>query len=304
MPKAKRKPAKKLPTKSRPKPRARVKKKATRISPVKTPAKARRQDKSESKPFLLVQLTDTHLLEQTDALQSGWNTQASFAAVLDDIRAQPLDALIATGDLVHDGSALAYSRMASTLHKLQVPVLYLPGNHDDPQRLHTAFAPLGESAPARVVLGGWQLLLLDDHLPGDDAGLLSQDQMDQLAYWLVHHPEPALIAVHHPPVPVGSRWLDEKGLRNGLALLKLAALYPQVRAICCGHIHQALDMTIHGIRVLASPSTCRQFTTNSRYFSEDSDALPGYRCIWLYPDGRFSTEVRRVAAAHLSRFQL
>jgi Icc protein len=269
----------------------------------RTRPQATQKTSARPKPFTLVQLSDTHLFAEPDAVQHGWRTQASFMAVLDEIRAQNPDALLASGDLVHDESEIGYSRLAAALHKLRVPVCYLPGNHDDPQRMQTAFAPLGESAPTRVVLGGWQILLLDDHQPGSDAGWIPQDQFDQLAYWLVRHREPALIAVHHPPVSVGSRWLDAIGLRNGLMLIKLTALHPQVRAIICGHIHQELDMTVNGIRVLAAPSTCRQFLPKSDSPAEDQAALPGYRCLWLYPTGRLRTQVFRVAAARQAGIQ-
>ncbi len=266
-------------------------------------ARASKKTISPPKPLLLVQLSDTHLFADPSQLQHQWCNQASFDAVLADVRTQVTDAVLATGDLVQDESALGYARLATALHKLKLPVYYLPGNHDDPQRLHTAFAPLGEAAPARVLLGGWQLLLLDDHLPGQAAGEIPQAQLDQLAYWLVHHPEPALIALHHPPVSVGSRWLDALGLRNGPTLLKLAALHPQVRAIVCGHVHQALDMGVNGVRILAAPSTCRQFLPHSEHFAEDPAAFPGYRRLWLHADGRLHTDVVRVPAARLAGFQ-
>lgn len=266
-------------------------------------SRARAQAAAAPKPLLLVQLSDTHLFADPQTRQHYWNPQAAFDAVLADVRAQSPDAVLATGDLVHDESAAGYSRLATALHKLRVPVCYLPGNHDDPQRLHTAFAPLGESAPARVLLGGWQLLLLDDHLPGQAAGEVPQEQLDQLAYWLVHHREPALIALHHPPVSVGSHWLDVMGLRNGPTLLKLASLHPQVRAIACGHIHQELDMRVNGIRILAVPSTGRQFLPHSADFAEDTSASPGYRRLWLHADGRLDTDVVRVPAARAAGFQ-
>jgi Icc protein len=265
--------------------------------------KARRTARPRPEPFTLVQLSDTHLFADPEETQSGWRTQASFMAVLEAVRAHKTDALLVTGDLVHDESPAGYSRLAAALHKLRLPVCYLPGNHDDPYQLQTAFAPLGAPAPARIVLGSWQILLLDDHQPGSDAGFVSQQQLDQLAYWLVHFREPALIAVHHPPVPVGSRWLDAQGLHNGLTLLKLAALHPQVRAIVCGHIHQELDMTVSGVRILATPSTCRQFLPQSATPALDPEALPGFRNLRLFPGGRLQTEVIRVAAARQAGFQ-
>jgi len=60
-----------------------------------------------------------------------------------------------------------------------------------------------------------------------------------------------------------------------------------------GHVHQEFDQSMQGVRWLATPSTCVQFTPRSDDFAVDSTA-PGYRWLRLYDDGHIQTAVSRV----------
>ena len=76
-----------------------------------------------------------------------------------------------------------------------------------------------------------------------------------------------MVCLHHPPVPMGSKWLDTVGLDNGDEFLASAGRSGRVRAAIFGHVHQDYDDVHDGIRLLATPSTCRQFlpaATSSR----------------------------------------
>jgi Icc protein len=97
-------------------------------------------------------------------------------------------------------------------------------------------------------------------------------------------------SAHHHPVSMRSRWLDTVGLANGDAFFAVLRRHPNVRAVLFGHVHQALDVLIDGVRVLATPSTCSQFRPLSQDFAID-DAPPAYRTLTLHPDGRLDTEV-------------
>ena len=63
-----------------------------------------------------------------------------------------------------------------------------------------------------------------------------------------------------------------------------------VRAAIFGHVHQPYDAMHDGIRVIATPSTCRQFLPNSDEFGMD-DRPPAYRRIELHNDGEFTSEL-------------
>jgi Icc protein len=101
---------------------------------------------------------------------------------------------------------------------------------------------------------------------------------------------PVLVCLHHPPVPVGSAWLDGVGLLNGDAFLDSISRHANVRCVLAGHVHQAFDTVRRGVRFLATPSTCAQFTPGTERCVMDRRP-PGYRWIELHADGSFDTEV-------------
>jgi Icc protein len=63
--------------------------------------------------------------------------------------------------------------------------------------------------------------------------------------------------------------------------------------VISGHVHQASDMTVRGVRYLTTPSTCIQFKPEQETFKVH-DIAPGYRSLTLHPGGHLETAVVRV----------
>ncbi|MFU8817118.1 MAG: metallophosphoesterase, partial [Pseudomonadales bacterium] len=88
-----------------------------------------------------MQITDTHLLPEAGATLIGVDTADSLQAVLQQALAEHTpDAILATGDLVHDDpTGAGYQRFRRLVGGLYGgPILHLPGNHD----LDRPMAPL------------------------------------------------------------------------------------------------------------------------------------------------------------------
>jgi Icc protein len=241
----------------------------------------------------LLHITDPHLHADPTARMRGVCTDDTLRAVLDHAMgaARPPDAVLATGDLVQDETPGGYERFRQLLGGLGIPVFCVPGNHDAPALMTEVLrdAPFQVGGSAR--LGAWQLVCLDSSTRHDDGGRLSAAELDRLRSALGTAPAtPTLIALHHHPVPMGSRWLDGVPLRNPDDLLGLIADQPQVRAVVWGHVHQASDRWRGGLRLLSTPSTCAQFRPHCDDFALD-DLPPGYRWLDLDADGRLRTEV-------------
>ena len=65
----------------------------------------------------VLHITDCHLVEAGQTLL-GVDTQASLEAVLTQAKAQdPCDAVVASGDLVHEGSVAVYQRFLGTVRR-------------------------------------------------------------------------------------------------------------------------------------------------------------------------------------------
>jgi Icc protein len=243
----------------------------------------------------LVQFTDTHLMQDPEAALRGARTLPRLQACLEHAQRHffPVDAVLLTGDIAHDEPA-AYGTVDLLFGGLGVPVLAIPGNHDDPGEMrrqlgHAPFQVGGEW----VTRNGWQVLLLESWFAesADGEGQLGPAQLQSAARTLAEGAQPhALVVLHHPPVPMDSPSLDELGLLDGPQLSATVARHARVRGVCWGHAHQALDLYRAGdLRFMCTPATCMQFKPRSDFTVDDRP--PGYRVIDLFADGSIASEV-------------
>ncbi|PSW02644.1 3',5'-cyclic-AMP phosphodiesterase [Photobacterium lipolyticum] len=245
----------------------------------------------------LLQITDTHLFADEAGSLLGVVTKDSFHAVLDavDAAARPFDAIVATGDISQDHSRVSYQYFAGGIARWPQPCFWLPGNHDFQPSMQSVL-PSAQIKSCEQVLAGdyWQVILLDSQVPGVPHGELSEAQLTMLDQALAAYPDRhALVLLHHHPLDAGSTWLDQHQLHNSDAFWQVIGKYPKVSTILCGHIHQELDRTYRGVRVLATPSTCIQFLPDSNDFALDKIS-PGWRYLELTRDGQLNTAVSRL----------
>jgi 3',5'-cyclic-AMP phosphodiesterase len=245
----------------------------------------------------VLQITDTHLYADPARRLLGVDTDRSCLDVLDCARRDrwPADLLLLTGDLAQDGSAQAYRRLRERFGALRVPTYALPGNHDDPPAMLRELRATTISMARATLHGKWQLVLLDTRVAGAAHGHLDKAELEALdAALSARRARHALIAMHHPPVAVGSRWIDELAVDNAADFFAVLARHPQVRGVVWGHVHQEYAAWHRGVRLLGSPSTCFQFKPRKDDFALDEEAPPGYRWLVLRPDGVIETGVRRL----------
>ena len=238
----------------------------------------------------LVQLSDPHLLADPEGRYRGLQTWARFDRALQQARQQGANAdlLLITGDLCQDESWAGYARLRDRLHGWPTPVALLAGNHDHPQRLRAALGRHAVLAPALLELAGVRLLLLDSHRAGCVDGWLGARQRAWLAEQLaLPSALPLVVAVHHPPLPIGPPLLDPIGLRDGAALLELLVPQRQLRALLFGHVHQHWQGTVPGrpeVPVLGCPSTlCGFGPVQPCPLGRATD--PGGRWLEIHPNG-------------------
>lgn len=250
---------------------------------------------SDTESVLLVQLSDSHLFAEPDGRLLGMDTADSLSQVVRLVRdEQPdIDLVLATGDLSQDASLESYQRFREITAPIAAPIRWFPGNHDELEPMREATAGTDLLEPV-IDLGAWRVILLDSTIPGAVPGQMNDTQLDLLERAIQAAPDKhLLISFHHHPVPIGSQWMDRIGIRNPQRLFAVLDRYPNVRCLLWGHVHQEIDHMRGDVRLLASPSTCVQFTPGSEDFCVDSPA-PGYRWLRLHPDGSLETGVSRV----------
>jgi Icc protein len=251
-----------------------------------------------SEALRLLQFSDPHLFADRDGELKGIRTYDSLQQVLAHARAHhwSAEALLLTGDLVHDQPG-GYEHIRDVFGALGKPVYCLPGNHDEPTLLDAALRQPPFQVGGYVDLHNWRIVMLDSVVPGQAHGNLSAAELARLEAALAGAgPRHVLICIHHHPVQLASRWLDEVRLLNAAEMFAITDRNANVRAIAWGHVHQTFDARRKGVRLLAVPSTCAQFKPYSETFALDASA-PGYRRLSLHADGSIDTEVIRVSAA-------
>ncbi len=238
-------------------------------------------------------LTDPHLFADADGDLRGTVTQDSLQRVLDHYQAGDwrADRVIITGDLIHDDTAAAYDRFRELLLPLNMRMHCLPGNHDVRELMRPICTRPPFSYCAREEVHDWLLLSLDSCIKGDAGGEVAAEEFARLdAVVSESSAKHILVGLHHPPVPMGSKWLDTVGLTNGEELLERLQAIGRVRLLLFGHVHQPYGAEHYGIQVIGTPSTCSQFSPGSDDFAID-DRPPAYRRITLQSDGSSESEL-------------
>lgn len=241
----------------------------------------------------VLHLTDPHLFADRSAALRGTVTWDSLCRVLDHYESSDWRAerVLVTGDIVQDDSAEAYRHFAAALSRLALPVHCIPGNHDVRPVMRDELAAAPFDYCASIARDPWLIVGIDSCVDGRPGGRIADDELERLdAEIRGSEAEHILVCLHHPPVAMGSAWLDTVGLDNGGALLDRLAESNRVRAALFGHVHQTYDRQHGKVRILGTPSTCRQFRPHSDEFAVD-DQPPAYRRIELRADGSLSTDI-------------
>jgi 3',5'-cyclic-AMP phosphodiesterase len=248
---------------------------------------------------VIIHLTDLHLFHDRDRQLYGSAPYRSFLKALETIESRwpDADSWVITGDLAHDEIKPTYEMLEEILGDRVEKCHFVPGNHDCRQSIQEVFSDRVELQGERVgfvtELGHWRLIGLDTQIPDEVPGQLGTAQLEGLDATLADERErPVAIFMHHPPVQIGSAWLDKLGLKDRDALWSVLNEHSHVKAIFCGHVHQALSKTHQGVAVHSTPATCFQFRPGT-HKAEIDTRPPGLRLIALQDD-HLVTEVIRI----------
>jgi Icc protein len=245
----------------------------------------------ENTNIVVAQLSDCHLSADPQQEYRGIKPHKNLKSLMSNVKAVQPDLILASGDLSEDGSGASYRFLQQYLHIDDVPVLALPGNHDDVGRLAEAFpeSPVGTISVCE--LGPWQIIRLNSCVPGRPEGRLSERALADLEQLLGTGVQQArLIAVHHQPVSTGSPWIDKYPLLEPEKFLRLVDRSPDVKAVVWGHVHQAFAGERNGTLMLGCPSSAINGIPGTQRFTADSCG-PAFRWLELGDDGAIQTGI-------------
>lgn len=260
---------------------------------------------SANDTLTIAQISDLHLSGQPSCAPS----YQKFLHVLALAQRERPNLLLLTGDLVNDGDKRAYDWLFDTLARTNLAFACIAGNHDVTLEHHKhlpferrTFEPIAADArlldkhkiTITLAQGVWQILLLNSAVGGKIYGQLNADSLT----WLQCHLRtqiPTIIAMHHHPTDVASAWIDAHCLQNKAEFWRIINDCPHVKAVLCGHVHQAHQLiapTQHQCTVYTCPSTDRQFMPHQDSFMLDNQ-LGGLRILRLNHHAIIAADTKR-----------
>lgn len=251
--------------------------------------------------FCLAHITDSHLSDGKPFFLS------NFAAVVADLRANPPDLVVNTGDVSLNGADLeADLATARRLHdEMGLAWRAIPGNHDVGDNREIAKSQPADSerlARWRRVMGadswvvdvpGWRLLGVNSLLLGSD---LPEEpaHAEMIAAAAADLGDRRLLLFVHKPLFQDSLADGEVSGHsvNPLPRARLLAALGDVRPtlVCTGHLHEHRERAADGLMQVWAPAT--SFTLSDWFLpTHGGEHICGYLRIALEPDGRFTTEL-------------
>lgn len=215
--------------------------------------------------MLIAQISDPHVRPQGRLYQDVVDSNAMLADAVAHLQAldpRP-DLVLLSGDLVDRGEPAEYEQARALLAPLDIPLLVIPGNHDDRAAFRTAFADHAYLPPTPGPLhyvagdhGPVRIIALDVTLPGLHHGAVDDAALAWLEQALAAEPDrPAILMMHQPPFATGIPYLDIYGCEGGDRLAAVVARFPAVERIVCGHVHRFMQLRFAGTALCTAPST-------------------------------------------------
>ena len=211
----------------------------------------------------IAQLSDPHLRPEGALYQGVVDANAAFAIALRQVaslRPRP-DLVLLTGDVVDEGDPAEYAAALDLLAAFPIPLLAIPGNHDEREAFRTTFRdrmPLPAAGPLDYVhiQGPLRIVALDVTVPGRHHGEVAPDTLEWLDEVLSRDPDrPTLLMMHQPPLRCDVPYLDAYRCMNQEPLEALVARFPAIERVLCGHVHRQMQMRFGGTLLCTAPST-------------------------------------------------
>jgi 3',5'-cyclic AMP phosphodiesterase CpdA len=223
----------------------------------------------------LLHISDLHAVARGQRVSGRLDTVGLLRKAVSGLCARmqaigPIDAVLVTGDISDDGSAESYAVARQELDKLGERLLVIPGNHDRRETFRVAFSDLPEIAPQGLIdwvmdIGDTRIVGLDTLIEGQGGGVLRDESLALLSEALAGAGGlQIVVALHHPPLRTGLRFMDAIGLENPDALRDVLDRHSAPVRILAGHVHGVYHGLLGRHPVVTAPACCSAFAFDRR----------------------------------------
>lgn len=256
----------------------------------------------KSKVFTIAQFSDCHLFATKHGLHYGVNVYQNLLLILESIKNNDVvDIAIFTGDLSQDHSEDSYQLFVEAIIKsaINIPVYHLAGNHDDFALLDKYLVNEPLKSEKLIDSPFWQIALLNSK--GETpAGYVDDNSLAQIVT-ANNTGKHVLLCMHHHPIDVGFG-IDKHGLTNKEKFWNTVSCNKKVKAVCCGHVHNGINMKHtfselsdarpqqREVLLFTCPATSVEFDKASESVNVTEQGA-GYQLISLFPEGEIVSKL-------------
>ncbi len=268
-------------------------------------------------PLIFFHISDTHVGSTKDYAHRGYRPYGRTELLIQDMRRLGIkpDFVMHTGDVCgdkdHHATTAHYELVRPIFSAIDAPWYYLVGNHDCAESMeatlnygpHEVFFSSGREKAYKFSSRSHDCFALLSSIPTKREGIISKGQLAAFEESLSRSSSPAWVFLHHPPLSMGSPWMDGNMLlANGMELHQiLRKRREQVQGVFFGHIHQPWQFCREGINYFSSPGAIFQFSTLPSDTSSNLEpqSAVGYSVVH-YRQGQVQVNARTVPLSQAS----
>lgn len=215
-----------------------------------------------ARPILIAQISDLHIKRPSTIAYGRVDTAAALSRCVVELnRFTPRpDLVVISGDLADTPAKEEYNHLKAQLMPLEIPLVAIPGNHDDRTLMRAALPNQGYAQASGALnlsraVGDLDILLIDSSVPGAPHGEIEASTLTWLdAALAASATRPALLFLHHPPFVTGIGHMDAQNLRNADELAAILRRHKRVRLVAAGHVHRAVLTMFAGVPATICPT--------------------------------------------------
>jgi len=209
----------------------------------------------------IIQITDTHLFANKAQLLQGHCTYQNLSDTIDYLlaSAEIPHFVLLTGDISQDESPESYQFTRVQLERLNLPVYWIHGNHDDEAKVK----PIFDASPnlkqlKHLVTPFWDFIAINTCRRGSDDGYLEENEL--VHFWLKveiakSNNKNIVVVMHHHPHPVATPLVDVCMLQKADDFLTQIKQRSEIKLIICGHVHGNYQISYGDLMIEACPAT-------------------------------------------------
>lgn len=223
----------------------------------------------------IVQISDFHLYkDSTQKLFGLVNTDDTLLNLLEVVKKEKPDLVIASGDLSNDGSKESYQRLKKYLSNIDCNVYTIYGNHDNPANFDRYLIGSNIKRDRVFKSDSFTLVFINSFKENYDSGYVTDNELLELEHNLKQN-ENCILVIHHHfyPLkniePVAENIIDRYILENWQQLVDVITRYrSKVKFCITGHVHNFYHYQVNDIEIYCCPSSCVQYARTKELFIE------------------------------------